>query len=211
MLLGESPGAITALVTVAAAAFYGAASLGARVAYEPLGVEPREIGLTAATVLAQSAIGVLAVIVLALLLYVLATRTASAVRRRRHRSAATGRAAALAAPRAPGLILVAVYLVAVALTCIVLLVASVAARQNIEQGIRPGSVLGLPAIWPAEVATLRWATSGPAGEIQDRPSCVLYIGEANGTRVLYDAPHRRTLRIQSSDVAVEATRSKDRC
>src|SRR4051812_11487486 len=48
----------TALIAVAAAAWFGILSFGATLAYSPIGVAPSEVGLDSATVLGQAAISV---------------------------------------------------------------------------------------------------------------------------------------------------------
>jgi len=61
--------------------------------------------------------------------------------------------------------------------------------------------------WSGEVAKLSWAR-GSGGPL---PSCALYLGQANGISVFYDAEHKRTWRIPSSDLVVTSEPSADRC
>jgi hypothetical protein len=80
-----------------------------------------------------------------------------------------------------------------------------ATRHRIEDGYTS------PAFspWSAQVAYLTWA-HGPPTDAK-LPTCALYLGEAGGTTVVYDATMRQTWRIPSSELIVRAQPSLSTC
>jgi hypothetical protein len=68
----------------------------------------------------------------------------------------------------------------------------------------------LPSPWSAEVVDVFWPVSTERRP-SPLPSCALYLGQANGTSVLYDAKLKRTWRIPSSELIVRGAPSANHC
>jgi len=78
-------------------------------------------------------------------------------------------------------------------------------RGRILGGTRPENVVyGLRPPWSAEVVRVAWAEA-PSPRKPQLPPCLLYLGEASGTSVLFDARsgHRRALRLPTSKLLIE--------
>lgn len=184
-------------LAVAGAAWYGLLNFGAAIAYEPLGVQPREVGLGSSELLAQSAVG-LAVALLVMvfgyglqwsLLWMFGIRDPPP-----HRG--PFRLAYLAV----GLVCAPVFVVSSALE----------ARGDLRDGRRPASLFGTGSPWRGEIATLAWAGAKP-NDFGDLPPCALYLGEVDGTAVIYEPTQRRTMRMPSSTLIVTTRRDKAQC
>jgi hypothetical protein len=201
----------TAILAVAGAAWYGLLSLGAVIVYDPLGVQPREVGLTGGTVLAQSAIGLAASLVLLFVLERVTLFLTVLVTVRPVESAAVP-------DRRPSLLRSLAFTSAIIGTVAIFVVlwSSLDARDDLESGRRPSSGIlpGLdpvfPSPWQGEIAEIDWAGDKPSG-FGDLPSCALYLGQAGGIAVIYDPAKKDTLRIPSSAVIVTTQRDRDRC
>jgi len=92
-----------------------------------------------------------------------------------------------------------------------LVVAAAEDRSRLQQGLRPVPIAGdTPPPWNAEVVRASWVNS-PGPTHPRMPRCLLYLGQANGTSVLYDArpAHHRTLRSPNSSVAIEVLPDRD--
>jgi hypothetical protein len=68
----------------------------------------------------------------------------------------------------------------------------------------------LPFPWSGEVAEVSWARSSEPHPLP-LPSCVLYLGAANGVTVLYDHAQHRTWRVPSSDLIVRGAPAANKC
>lgn len=181
-------GPLTAALAVASAAWFGFLSAGARIMYGSVGVAPREIGLGSAQVLAQASSSVILVGAIVALGFVLTMTRGSR--------------------RQPSLLVAIIVGVAFALSCVLALMSGVTGRSHLLAGERMNPL----SPWTAEVASLAWADK-PSSGFGDLPLCVLYLGRAEGTTVVYDPDdkHRRTLRIPSSLIIVTHEVDKDRC
>jgi hypothetical protein len=75
--------------------------------------------------------------------------------------------------------------------------------EDLTEGRRPQPVLGVPPPWGARVVRVRWAER--PGPDLSLPRCLLFLGEANGTSVFYDARqgHESALRLPTSALLVE--------
>jgi hypothetical protein len=186
----------TLALAVVGAMVFGLLSLGAAIAYSPLGVRPSEIGLGSAALLTQSAIAVVfAAAVFGLADLVLMYQTE--------------RSFSLTTPRlqrlVPKLILYVLIIVAG-----VLLIPAFTARSALENGSKPNTLILTLNPWSAEVAHVAWAHEEPP-EAEGLPTCVLYLGQADGTSVLYDGKTQQTWRIPSSELIVRAMPSLTEC
>jgi hypothetical protein len=77
--------------------------------------------------------------------------------------------------------------------------------QRLRSGRVPSKLFnGLPAPWDAQVVRVSWVDP-PAPGAPSLPSCLLYLGQANGTSIFYDATdgHERAMRLPTSTVFVE--------
>jgi hypothetical protein len=186
----------TLTLAVVGAILFGLLSLGAAVAYSPLGVRPNEIGLGSAALLTQSAIALVFVgAVLALGDLVLLYKAE--------------RARFMTTPRLRRLLPSLIPLLLFTVTGVVLIPAF-AARSALEDGSKPKSLFLTVNPWSAEVAHVAWAHEEPA-DAEGLPTCILYLGQADGTSVLYDGKTRQTWRIPSSELIVRAMPSLTEC
>lgn len=65
--------------------------------------------------------------------------------------------------------------------------------------------------WGADAAWVEWvAPDPPKGFVRERRRCLLYLGQANGTAVFYDAVAKtdRTIRVPSSAVVITTRNSR---
>jgi hypothetical protein len=56
--------------------------------------------------------------------------------------------------------------------------------------------------WGADRASLNWIGQPPSEYSQWAHDCLMYLGQANGTTVLYDVASARTIRLATTDVVV---------
>jgi hypothetical protein len=64
--------------------------------------------------------------------------------------------------------------------------------------------------WRADPATVTWLGLPPAGDpLSGR--CMMYLGQANGTAVLYDVRSRWVVRVPTSEVVILIDTSADSC
>ena len=86
------------------------------------------------------------------------------------------------------------------------------ARSTLAEGRRP-ALPGLPDPGRADVALLEAIGSGAAST--DLPECELYLGQADGTVILFvvpsDGTEKRTLRIPASSVHLDIRPGRDAC
>lgn len=183
---------IAAILGLVAAAWFGLVSAGARLAYQPLGVQPREVGLDSAALLAQAAAPITAFVVGAAVLAIFWMIRFDDIR--------------ITPQRAP-LIFGAICVSTWVLGACVVLVTSSATRKAFEDGKEPATTFGL---WPAEIATLGWA-GVPTASTSALPSCVLFLGSAGSTTVVYDYRHKQVIRIPSSGAILTVRRGKSKC
>lgn len=170
--------------------------------YGSLGASPEEVGLGYSETLALSGIAVLWVLVLPPLLVLLVL---SLVPRRR-RGRPVHQWVRLLAPPLAALLLV--------LGAGLLIRGTWEATDRAYDGravtsvnIGALQVLGLRA----EPATVWWMASRQAEDpALASGECLLYLGQANGTTVLYDPgpPTVRTIRVQTADVVVDVARAE---
>jgi hypothetical protein len=174
--------------------WFGLLSVGAAIVYTPLGVRPSEIGLGSGTVLGQSAVALIVLLVLYGLVAALWAIGLSRVKSRRRRSTLPVLLAAIALVFAASSIFDAFY-----------------AREHLEKGkVSPRPLPWLPGTWSGEVADLAWAHSPPS-LARSLPRCALYLGAAGGTSVIYDATAKQTWRIPSSELIVTELPNRKKC
>jgi hypothetical protein len=197
---------ITGVLALAGALWYGLQSLVAAWVYAPIGVHPRDIGLGSAALLSQATIGLIALL-LSLLIIMLIVALIWAVRSAEKKyKGATDSFAAFDAVLEVGITLFVWAVVWVFIAPLVLFLLADHARESIQDGKRP-STFGFPTAWPAEVAFPQSiAPDGPT-----LPFCVLYLGQAEGTAVLYDAAQKRTLRIPASSIGLNIEHDLKSC
>jgi hypothetical protein len=212
-------GATSAIFAVVGALSYLVLSLVCTAVYSPLGLTPAEVGLDYGTLLAQSAVAVAALTVIAILtgLAVVAFRIAIVIviaalaaaayvllvsaRARQH---AKQQAAALA----PVVGTVIVFTFALGLAGNAL-----DGANDLRDGRRPSAFfVGIPAPWRAETARVTWTGTGSSSEIRF-PDCLLYLGEASGTTVFYDARSdvQEALRVRSDNITIAITHKRRSC
>jgi len=196
----ENASEIAALLGLAGALWWALLSLGATYVYAPVGVSPGELGLNAGTVLAQSAIGLLATLVVTGLLGLLGLLlTPRPTRRPAHgqRRVITmlGRAAR------PAQVLL------IALSIFILVLTAAAAARS---GILDGRQVPWANPWRASTVTITW-TAAPPPRAPALPRCALYLGRADGISVFYDADADRTLRVPTDSVYLSHSRSRTSC
>jgi hypothetical protein len=239
--LSTMAGLVTAVFAIAGAFWFGLLSLAAAIAYAPAGVRPREIGLSSGTVLAQSAIGVAAWIgiytVVTLLYSFILFRPWRRYIRRKLTGAALVYAQILsfgrytpryrpqlaetddeddressgALPRLPPVVATLIVLTVLFAAVYTVLLNAREAADALRDGRTSGAYLSLGANpWSAEIAELAWVAEKPEG-VSAPPRCVLYLGEAGGTTVIYAAAEHRTWRLPSSAVIVTTSPERSRC
>ncbi len=181
----------SAAIAVVGVTGYGLLSVGAARAYEVVGIEPREIGLSSGVVLAQTTIGI--GVVVALMLAPIGVPRWRRGLRAKHFALIAG--------------------ANLVLTAALVVVVSGQARRDFRSGHRTGPLIGvlaLPTPWHAGIAKVSWV--GVAGARQaPLPPCALYLGTSDGVSVIYDHARRHTLRLPASQVAIEIQPQADRC
>jgi hypothetical protein len=163
---------------------YGITYFACAVFYGPLGIEPADVGLGYADLLAQTAVYLAAAFTFPVLILAVPMLVLPGARSRW-------------APAWPKLawILAVVGFLVVNLT---LLGWAFIDRGRIEDGKPAAGVLYLLPWSDSVVAHVSWTDAGgPA-----LPSCVIRLGETEGTEVLYDPEGSRTIRVPQSGVAV---------
>lgn len=170
--------------------------------YGTLGASPEEVGLGYGETLALSGMAILWVLVLPPLLVVAGLRVVPSLRR----GATVDHRVQQVAP------LVAVLLVLIGIGLLVWGVWDVTGKAYDGQAVTsvnagPLQVLGLRA----EPATVWWLPDRiPADPSITSGECFLYLGQANGTTVLFDPgpPTVQTIRVQTADVVVNVVRAE---
>lgn len=201
---------VATVFTLIGALWFGVLSLSVSIAYAPVGVTPREVGLASGAVLAQAGAGFAALFVAGLLYLGLASTMLFRV------SASSDRPRALAL-RVRVLLVVAVVLGLV--VCGFTLARAFGARNDLHDGRTPASAfLLLPVPWRAETADVEWVgtvETKPA----DLPACGLYLGQDGATAMLYVAdddgatgPHvARTFRLPAASLSLKLQPERDSC
>lgn len=181
----------SAAIAVVGVTGYGLLSAGAARAYEAVGIEPREIGLSSGVVLAQTTIGI--GVVVAIMLAPIGIPQWRRGLRAKHFA-----------------LLAAVNLVC---TAALVVIVSGQARRDFRAGHRTDPLIGvlaLPTPWHAGIAKPSWVGAGRADQTP-LPPCALYLGTSDGVSVIYDHARRRTLRLPASQVAIEIQPRKEEC
>jgi hypothetical protein len=256
-------GASGALFAVVGALLYLVLSLACTAVYSPLGVSPADVGLDYGNLLAQSAVSVAALTVIAMLtgLAVVAFRIATSrpsVKRYRPWPALLGGGVAIAffldlvlplpvLDSPPFRFVGAVIVIAALAVAACIFLASPHARQqagqqgaalapaigtvilftfavglagnalgganDLQDGRRPSAFfVGIPAPWRAETAHVTWTDARSPSGI-GFPDCLLYLGEADGTAVFYDARRevQEALHVRTDDIMITITHKRSRC
>jgi hypothetical protein len=88
--------------------------------------------------------------------------------------------------------------------CVGLVAGAVNDASRMKTGMTTISYFGVTPPWRAVVAHVSWARK-PAEGAPSLPSCLLYLGQSEGTSVFYDAvaPHGRSLRLPTSMLLLE--------
>jgi hypothetical protein len=206
------PASISAFVGIAGLLWYCVASLAAGYVYEPLGVQPREVGLSSSTLVAQATIGLLATFLLLAIgvvvaMFILLARDVGAFRHAQTEAEGWGQLIVLSVAGVFATAAGVLVSIVIALALLVFIASS--ERESLREGHSPGFIFGLSPPWTGEVATLRW--TGPAHLVVGLPSCALYLGQADGTAVFFDAIRRRTLRVTTSTVLIETQPHRRSC
>jgi hypothetical protein len=85
--------------------------------------------------------------------------------------------------------------------------------NDLQQGRRPSAFfVGVPPPWRAETARVTWTGAGSSSAIRF-PDCLLYLGEAGGTAVFYDARGGvlEALRLRADDITIAITHKRSSC
>ena len=197
---------VATVFTLIGALWFGVLSLSVTIAYAPVGVTPREVGLASGAVLAQAGAGFAALFVAGLLYLGLA---AAMLFRRAARPEALARRVRL---------LLGVAVILGLTVCAFTLVNAFNARVDLHAGRTPASSGLLPVPWRAETADVQWA--GAAGtEPADLPACGLYLGQDGATAMLYVAdddgdngPHvPRTFRLPAASLSLTLQPDRASC
>ena len=168
--------------------------------YGSLGASPEEVGLGYSETLSLSGMAVLWVLVLPPAIVFLCARLIPSLREGAHRHVRQ-----IAPPLA-----VLLLVVGVAAMCWATWDAAGRAydgRAVTSVNFGPVQVLGLRA----EPATVSWRSGATSADPSIAPdTCLLYLGQANGTTVLYDPgpPTIRTIRVQTADVIIDVVRAE---
>lgn len=172
---------------------YGITYFACAVFYGPLGIEPADVGLGYADLLAQTAVYLAAAFAFPVLILAVPMLLVPRVRSRW-------------SPEWPKL----AWMLAVFGFLVVnlsLLGWAFIDRGRIEDGKPAAGVLYLLPWSDSVVAHVAWTDSGgPA-----LPACVIRLGEADGTEVLYDPKGSRTIRVPQSAVAVSIRPHSEGC
>jgi hypothetical protein len=218
-------GAVGGLFTAAAALFGVLAYVGLSVAadevYSPVGVEPAEVGLNYANLLAESAVLVAVLlsplVVTAVLLVVFeigwrlmerwgkrSVGEVSGVGREQAEQLEKVRRGA----RNVGRIGAAALVVYAAVFAWLFIAPDV--RQHREDLLDGKASTGsVPTPWDFHVVTVRWLDDSKAPRVL--PDCMLYLGRGDGTDVFYAHRSEQTLRLPASAIYVEARRNDPSC
>jgi len=90
---------------------------------------------------------------------------------------------------------------------------AVAGADDLRHGRRPSALfIGIPAPWRAETARVTWLSTSSSTQFRF-PDCLLYLGEAEGTAVFYDARRgvQEALRVDARSIMVAITQRRPRC
>lgn len=219
---------------IVAALWYGVLSLLCEFVYQPVGVQPREVGLSSGGVLAQAGSGVAAYIIF-LLVYTLgyAFITSSWIKSRRAKR--EREIAALSdTERTPEELRKQVleldpprrgfpprFFALYGVTALVgaffpLVYSGFQGRSQLSDGTTPTAPFYFVSVpWEASVAYPHWAIGNPGSVAL--PSCALYLGQADSTVVLYylagPAKHRtkNTLRLPAASVVLRLEPGAHKC
>lgn len=171
-------------LALAGALGYGITYFACALFYGPLGIEPADVGLGYADLLAQTAVYLATAFAFPVLILAVPILVVPAARSR-WSPASTTLAWTLAVA---GFLVVNVLLVGWAFID----------RSRIEDGKPAAGVLYLLPWSDSVVAHVSWTDADrPA-----LPACVIRLGEAEGTEVLYDPTTSRTIRVPQSAVTV---------
>lgn len=205
---------ITAIVAIVGATAFGIHSLAAAWVYDPLGIQPRDVGLSSGTLLAQTSAGLVAALMLLLVLFV-GVELVRAIRRfnKEHR----GVDLEASEPGILSLLFVElkVRVAAATVGAVILWIvaalgvygySAVEARESFRHGERPRFIPGFPAPWRGEVAFFQRRDANASSM-----DCALYLGQADGIVVMYDASEDRTLRVPASTIRLELDHDRRRC
>jgi hypothetical protein len=220
------PKNLAEVLAVAGAATYAVTYVACVIFYAPLGVEPSDVGLGYAEVLAQAAVYLGVLVGVGLVSWyvgTVATRAMDAIDWWWASRAAAPRARPRSGPRMsrsanalgrPHILPPARMSSKFAVLLLFVLAVSVLATAAVDRGkVKSGQspVFG-GALFPwgdTEVAHLRWVD---ASAFATRlPRCVIRLGEAAGTEVLYDPRSSATLRLPQSALAVEIRPDAEGC
>jgi hypothetical protein len=185
------PASLPEALAVGGGLAYGVVYIACSLFYSPLGIAPSEVGLGYVEIVAQSAtyLAIFAVVGAGFLW--LATRLDESIRRE-------------PLSRLVGLM--------VLLTLVFVWSHAFIDRARVQDGKHPLrlSLVGLKLLpWSnVEIARVQWtdATTDPS-----LPGCVIRMGAADGTEVLYDPSAHATLRIPQDAVAVTIEPRTDEC
>lgn len=87
--------------------------------------------------------------------------------------------------------------------------------RALQDGRPTVGLLGLvPMPWSAEVSTVAWKETKQQGDKSALPACVFFLGEANGTTVLFKFRRRQpasAIRVPSADVVIRHLPDTGRC
>lgn len=90
-----------------------------------------------------------------------------------------------------------------AFVALVLVILASGDRADVKRGNLPSASLGLfPRPWRADLVSLRWLTNSPVREVPS--GCLIYLGQADGTLILYAFKRDQTLRVPASNVVMQS-------
>jgi hypothetical protein len=182
------PKNVPELLALAGALAFGVTYLGCVLFYAPLGVEPSDVGLGYAEVLAQAAVFIAILLLPPVLNFILLNK---------------GKAPIRLATVAAAVVLLGVYMSVTALI----------GKDDVQAGDNPFDIVGLLPWSDTHVAHVQWTTrpSADADPPPELPGCVIRLGEADSTEVFYDPTSESALRLPQSIVVVRVLPHADGC
>ena len=185
-----APKNLPEVLAVAGGLAYGVTYLSCALFYEPLGIEPADVGLGYADLLGQSAV-YLALLVAGPALWFAYLAWHDRILK-------------------PGLAWALISIIGFG-GLFTIITSGIAGSIEVRDGKEPWDLFGLGLLpWSdTAVASVRW--TGTAQSRPPLPRCVIRLGESAGTEVIYDPDTSTTLRLQQSSIAVRIRPNAEGC
>jgi hypothetical protein len=211
---------VAAVLAVLGGLWYAAQSFIGGWVYDPVGVVPREVGLTSSALFTQSTAGLIGLLLIVLLVCLLMVILLFVLDSKNWLKDLREGGPQLALSGVRAKMIVAAFAVIFLLVPAVITVTNAwNARASLQKGKHPTLLWGLlPAPWRGEVAMINPVdTAGPGGA-PTLPACALYLGQADGTVVLIALTrntqgrrHTTTLRVPASSLRLALRRDFKTC